>query len=352
MRAWYRATARPLPWRKNPEPYRVWLSEIMLQQTTVTAVIPYYERFLQRFPTVADLAAAPEAEVLRLWEGLGYYSRARNLLRAARVVVDRQGGQFPATVEELQTLPGIGRYTAGAIVSFAFNRPAPIVEANTLRLYCRLMGLRVDPRSAAGQRLLWEFAAMLPPARNPGEINQALMELGATVCNPRNPDCTSCPVLTHCRAAADGLQEVIPAPARRPELTRVVERAVVVRRGDEVLMMQHLAGERWAGLWNFLRFPADQVSGTLAAHVERRFGIGVTVREPFHTLTHGVTRYHITLHCHLGEWRSGEPKEGERPFRWVPIDELSGIPLPQSGRQLARLLARDIVRRQRRLFVE
>lgn len=352
LRAWYREAARPLPWRESHDAYRVWISEIMLQQTTVAAVIPYYERFLTRFPTVAALAAATESDVLQLWEGLGYYSRARNLRRAAQVVVEQHAGEFPQAVEELQALPGIGRYTAGAIVSFAFNRPAPIVEANTLRLYCRLLGTRVDPRSAVGQRLLWEFAGRLPPASEPSEINQALMELGATVCTPRTPGCARCPLLSHCRAAATGLQHEIPPPARRPELTRVVERAVVVRRRGQVLLMQHGVDERWAGLWNFLRFPAEEVTGSLSEHLQQRFGVRATVGDPFHTLTHGVTRYHITLHCHAAQWQSGEPQEGTRPFQWVTLEKLAGVPLPQSGRKLARLLVAEGTTTQRRLFAE
>lgn len=352
LRAWYREAARPLPWRESHDAYRVWISEIMLQQTTVAAVIPYYERFLTRFPTVAALAAATESDVLQLWEGLGYYSRARNLRRAAQVVVEQHAGEFPQAVAELQALPGIGRYTAGAIVSFAFNRPAPIVEANTLRLYCRLLGTRVDPRSAVGQRLLWEFAGRLPPASEPSEINQALMELGATVCTPRTPGCARCPLLSHCRAAATGLQHEIPPPARRPELTRVVERAVVVRRRGQVLLMQHGPDERWAGLWNFLRFPVEEVTGSLSEHLQQRFGVRATVGDPFHTLTHGVTRYHITLHCHAAQWQSGEPLEGTRPFQWVTLEKLAGVPLPQSGRKLARLLVAEGTTTQRRLFAE
>ena len=166
--AWYPRNARPLPWRKSADPYRIWISEIMLQQTTVAAVVPYFERFLARFPTLAALAQANEQDVLRLWEGLGYYSRARNIHKTARVIVRELGGLFPDEVARLAELPGIGRYTAGAIASFAFDRRAPIVEANTLRLYCRLLGFRGDPRSAAGQKLLWEFAGLILPRESRG----------------------------------------------------------------------------------------------------------------------------------------------------------------------------------------
>jgi A/G-specific adenine glycosylase len=226
----------------------------MLQQTTVAAVRPYFERFLARFPTVADLAAAPLDDVLRLWEGLGYYSRARNLHRAAQELVTRFAGEWPSTVKELRSLPGIGRYTAGAIVSFAFDRPAPIVEANTLRLYSRLLGYEADPRSTAGQRVLWEFAERLVPARAPGDFNQALIDLGATVCTPVEPQCDACPLKSCCRAFAVNRQSQIPPPPTRPAVTELTEVAVVVRMKKQVLLRRCQPGERWAGLWDFPRF--------------------------------------------------------------------------------------------------
>lgn len=213
--AWYRCHARDLPWRRTTDPYHIWISEIMLQQTTVAAVIPYFERFLAQFPTVAELAAAPENEILRLWEGLGYYSRARNLHRAAKVVTEHYDGCFPQDILSLQALPGIGRYTAGAIASFAFDAAAPIVEANTLRLYSRLLGYDGDPRSKKGQSILWGFAESILPRTKPGRLNQALMELGGSVCLPREPHCESCPVQQHCRAFRDGTQATIPRTNRR-----------------------------------------------------------------------------------------------------------------------------------------
>src|SRR5579872_810155 len=210
LRAWYSRHARPLPWRKTADPYVIWISEIMLQQTTVAAVVPYFDRFVKRFPTLESLASAAEKEVLRRWEGLGYYSRARNLHRAARILVRERGGRFPNDVAELLTLPGIGRYTAGAIASFAFDKQAPILEANTLRLYCRLLDFGGDPRSAAGQKLLWGFAGQIVPRRHPGTFNQSLMELGATVCTVDEPRCSVCPVRGYCAAFSRGRQTQIP----------------------------------------------------------------------------------------------------------------------------------------------
>jgi len=343
LRAWYRRVSRPLPWRESHDPYRVWISEIMLQQTTVAAVVPYFHRFLERFPTVDALAAAEEGDVLKLWEGLGYYSRARNLRRAAQVIVADHQGKFPQTVEGLQSLPGIGRYTAGAIVSFAHNQPAPIVEANTLRLYSRLMGLEEDPRSAAGQKRLWEFAALWPAGQNPGEVNQALMELGATLCTPQSPRCGECPLAAVCEARRLGRQAEIPPPARRPEITGLAEVAVVVQQGPHYLLMQRLPGERWAGLWDFLRFDEREAADEgLPAYLRRRFGIETDGHAEFLRLTHGVTRYRISLrgvHC---EWRRGTASEQERPFQWVSLDALAETPLPVTGRKLALALARTM----------
>lgn len=343
LRSWYRRVSRPLPWRESQDAYRVWISEIMLQQTTVAAVVPYFHRFLERFPTVDALAAAEEGEVLKLWEGLGYYSRARNLRRAAQVIVAEHRSEFPPTVEQLQELPGIGRYTAGAIVSFAHNQPAPIVEANTLRLYSRLMGLEEDPRSAAGQKQLWEFAALWPAGQNPGEVNQALMELGATLCAPQSPRCGECPLAAVCEARRMGRQAQIPPPPRRPEITELAEVAVVVQQGPQYLLMQRLPGERWAGLWDFLRFDEREAADEgLPAYLRRRFGIETVGHAEFLSLTHGVTRYRICLrgvHC---EWRGGAAQEEERPFQWVSLDGLAETPLPVTGRKLADALAKTM----------
>ncbi|MFW6124955.1 MAG: A/G-specific adenine glycosylase, partial [Pirellulales bacterium] len=228
---WYARSARDLPWRRTHDPYAIWVSEIMLQQTQVAAVVPYFERFLAAFPTVSELACATEHDVLRLWEGLGYYSRARNLHRAAHQVDRNYGGRVPDDPKQLADLPGIGRYTAGAIASIAFDRRTPILEANTRRVLSRLAALREDPRTATAERRLWQFADRILPRSRPGRFNQALMELGAEVCRPRDPACGRCPVHLHCRAYRAGLQHALPLPGRPTKVQRVREAAVVVRRG-------------------------------------------------------------------------------------------------------------------------
>ncbi len=347
----------------------------MLQQTTVAAVIPYFERFLARFPDVTALAAADEQEVLRLWEGLGYYSRARNLHRAARAVVERHGGAFPDDVPSLLQLPGIGRYTAGAIASFAFDQRAPIVEANTLRLYARLIGLRDDPRTAAGQKALWDFARRILPRAQPGRFNQALMDLGAMVCTPAAPDCARCPVQSHCAAFANGWQREIPVAAKRPEVTEVTHIAAAVEREGRWLLRQCGPGERWAGLWDFPRVDVSDIAqsmsggGSFASRsrstsgdlprdvrsaiesgVEGITGIAIRVGEVFHRLRHSVTRYRIDLWCCRASCREETERRapGELPGRpsradvqWVATAEFESLPLSVTGRKLAREIERS-----------
>jgi len=314
----------------------------MLQQTTVVAVVPYFERFLARFPTLAALAAAREEEVLRLWEGLGYYSRARNIHKAARRIIGELGGRFPDDVEGLCDLPGIGRYTAGAIASFAFQRAAPILEANTLRLYSRLLDFRGDPRSAAGQKLLWDFAARIVPRKDPGSFNQALMELGATLCTPDEPDCPSCPVRTSCAALANGSQREIPARAARVSPTAVTEVAVAIQRGSKYLLLKRPAGERWAGLWDFVRFAwtanGSISSAALANAVRGDTGLSVAIGDAVTQIRHSVTRFRITLHCYRAEWAAGELSDSYREFRWVAPSRFSQFPLSVTGRKFSRLL--------------
>jgi A/G-specific adenine glycosylase len=336
----------------------VWISEIMLQQTTVAAVIPYFERFLARFPTVETLAAAPEQEVLKLWEGLGYYSRARNLHAAARQIVAEGRGRFPEDAAGLQALPGIGRYTAGAIASFAFDLRAPIVEANTLRLYSRLLGYRGDPRSAEGQALLWTFAEDILPTRAPGRFNQALMELGGTVCTPAEPACPNCPVRMFCRAFAEGRQAEIPQPRQRPEVTDVVEACVAIHKGGRCLVRQRGPGERWAGLWDFPRFEMNGLAGEiplrsteesapapirlfLEEEVQSLTGVRVELGRLLTEFQHSVTRFRIRLLCYRADTRGGRLKRRGPPLRWVGRSELAQLPLSTPARRVAGALGGD-----------
>ncbi len=224
---WYDASKRELPWRATADAYRVWVSEIMLQQTQVATVLPYYERFLAAFPTVSRLAEAPLDEVLRLWSGLGYYRRARSLHAAARVVVERHGGSFPSALEAALALPGVGRYTAGAVLSIAYGLRLPAVDANAERVLSRVFVIEGDTRVGPAKRDLHAIAAKTAPADRPGDHNQALMELGARLCTPRRPQCTECPLADLCQARASGMEERFPAPRPRTPIVRVDRRFFV-----------------------------------------------------------------------------------------------------------------------------
>ncbi len=341
---WYRRQGRELPWRGLGDPYRVWISEVMLQQTTVTAVIPYYERFLRAFPNVQSLAAAEEADVLKLWEGLGYYSRARNLHRGAKEIVAQRQGVFPRNPDQLQQLPGIGRYTAGAIASFAFQQRAPIVEANTLRLYCRLLGYDGDPRSAAGQQTLWAFAEAVLPKDRPGEFNQALMDLGATVCTPSQPDCAACPVQRWCRAFRENRTAEIPQAARKPVVTELAAYAVAIKRQSKYLLRRCAPKERWEGLWDFPRYEFEQpfpaprdLERVIVDAVNDQTGLKIQLGPAVAQLRHSVTRFRITLQCFTAESQAGRlTPSGE--WAWVPPGEFSDLPLSVTGRKLAQRL--------------
>jgi A/G-specific adenine glycosylase len=342
LAAWYRRHRRDLPWRQTKDAYQIWVSEIMLQQTQVATVIPYFTRFVAAFPTVRDLAAAEETEVLRQWEGLGYYRRARQMHRAARMLADELQGEFPSSVEGVRRLPGVGRYTAGAIVSIAFDRAAPILEANTVRLFSRLIGYRDDVSTAAASRLLWQVAEAVLPPRRPGDFNQALMELGSLVCTPAAPECHRCPVVDLCQAYQRGQQLEIPRARAKAASEAVREAAVVVLRGDKVLVRRRAVGERWAGLWDFLRFPVSgrrggKLTQELLDKVRQQSRLGVETPRRIATLKHGVTRFRITLDCYVCEATAGE-KLGPGEWQWLDSAQLESYPLSVTGRKLARLL--------------
>jgi A/G-specific adenine glycosylase len=358
---WFEAHARDLPWRRTRDLYAIWISEIMLQQTQVATVVPYWQRFLARFPDVASLAAADEQEVLRLWEGLGYYRRARLLHAAARQIVEQHGGQFPTTFDAVRKLPGIGRYTAGAILSIGLDQRLPVLEANTTRVLCRLAALEADPRSTTAQNQLWALAEVLLPARRCGAVNQALMELGSTLCTPAHPDCLRCPLAGTCLARQRGIANQLPRQVKQKRYENVTEVAIAVRRRRDVLLRRCVAGERWAGLWDFLRFSwftegvgsvtarprarsCDLPNASAICH-QCREQTGVPIRNPRYisTLQHGVTRFRITLHCleaKLDGQLPGSPNEraAGRVWRWVPLAELDQVPLSSTGRAISRLL--------------
>ena len=310
---WYRRSRRDLPWRRTRDPYAIWVSEIMLQQTRVETVIPYWQRWMASFPTVQALAAAPLDEVLRHWAGLGYYSRARNLHRAAQQI---GVGAIPDTVEGLLELPGVGRYTAGAIASIAFGREAPLVDGNVERVFARLF--LIEDRTAA-----WKKAEALAPT---GDFNQALMELGATICTPRNPTCLVCPVTKVCEARALGIQEQVPARRAAKQVPIIDAAVLVLRRRGQLLLCRRPASGLWGGLWEF-------PTGDDARHAARRVGLRVRARRiglVEHTLTHRHMRFHVYRGSAAGRIRL----DGYEDYRWVGPDELVAAAISTATRRV------------------
>jgi A/G-specific adenine glycosylase len=339
---WYDRNRRDLPWRvppgTTPNPYHVLVSETMLQQTQVATVTPYFHRFIERFPTLADLAAADEQTVLRLWQGLGYYSRARNLHAAAKLLIHEKNGEIPQDVESLLHLPGVGRYTAGAIASIAFDTPAPILDGNVARVLCRLDGISADPRDRQTQQLLWQRASQIVPQTRPGDFNSAIMELGATVCTPRSPQCLICPVKKHCQAFAAGLQDQIPLRQKKIATPLVHRRTFCLRNSHaKWLIEQRPLRGRWAGLWQFITSESDE-SPVSAAAVRTAVGVKSTTPRQISTIEHALTHRRYRFDVYLCDVRSPCKKNRDANRRWVGLDELEQYPLPRPHVRIAEFL--------------
>jgi A/G-specific adenine glycosylase len=314
----------------------------MLQQTQVVTVVPYFLRFLKAFPTIAALAAAPEREVLRHWEGLGYYRRARDLHRGAHFLAAQHAARLPNDPQIFGRVPGVGRYTLGAVLSQAFDRRLPIVEANSQRLLCRFFGWRQDPRSNPVRNRLWQTAQDMLPARNVGEHNQALMELGALVCTPARPSCHNCPLRTRCQAHLRGLQNQIPVRSPPPKTVAVSEVAVVLWQARRVLVVQRPDHGRWARLWEFPHGPLQkgETHGAAAARIIRQnTGLKAEIGSKLLTIRHGVTRFRITMTCLQARHRGGSLHANVYPqARWLRPVQLPDYPVSTPQRRLAQAL--------------
>lgn len=277
----------------------------MLQQTQVATVIPYYARFIERFPTVQELAQASQDEVFQYWAGLGYYRRAKQLHSAAKQIVEQFNGNFPIRFDDVLNLPGIGRYTAGAILSFALGQRLPIVEANTLRLYARLIALKDPTTTKTSQASLWHFAERILPSKDCGHVNQAMMEIGSQVCTPKNPRCTECPFESICPTRKQNAYDRIPAPKKPTQFTELTEALLIVHNSKgEILLRRCSTGERWSGLWDFPRFDATGLNkraanfeASLSQEFCKTYGVPIQMDSCVHKLKHGVTRYRISLSC-------------------------------------------------------
>jgi len=323
---WFKKYGRNLPWRDTCDPYAIWISEIMLQQTQVVTVLDYYRRWMKRFPDFATLAAASEADVLGLWQGLGYYSRARNVHSAARVVIKEHAGKMPASLMDIRKLPGIGRYTAGAISTFAFDEPEPIVDANIARVLARLLNLGIPIDSTAGQAALWDEAAALQPESNARLYNSALMELGALICLPRSPKCTVCPVKKHCAAVNP---EALPVKKPRRKTVKLTENAAWIVKGGSILLQQQ-TGVRWRGLW---KLPTFNPSPTADQQI---------LPTPLLQLTYPFTHHRVMLSI----FRQSAPATNGTDQSWFKMSSLEQLAMTAPHRRaVEQLLAAKITGR-------
>ena len=342
---WYRTNKRTLPWRDaaHKDPYAVWVSEIMLQQTRVETVIPYFEKWMKSFPTIAALAAASEQEVLNAWEGLGYYSRARNLHRAARIVAEQYGGELPRDLRELAELPGIGRYTLGAIASIAFDMPVPALDGNIKRVYARVFDIVEPVDTPKGEAILWDLAEKHLPKNEAGDYNQALMDLGATICIPKNPRCLICPLMKVCLARQRGTQNERPVKTPKKSVPHHVHAAGVFVKRGRVLLAKRPSKGLLGGMWEFPngRVAGDPLEG-LAQALKTGYGLrlGTSRRivretEPLGVVRHGYSHFSVTVHVYRSEL-ADEP--GNEHMKWIPLRELDEYPMGRIDRQIANLL--------------
>jgi A/G-specific adenine glycosylase len=341
--AWYDREKRSLPWRGAADPYAVWVSEIMLQQTRVETVAPYFTRWMLRFPTLAALAAASQQEVLQLWEGLGYYSRGRNLHQAARLVMEQTNGCLPSTGAELRRLPGIGSYTAAAIASIAFGRDEAALDGNIRRVLARLFNLTALLRTPDFERKAISLAESLLPSGRAGDHNQAIMDLGATVCIPRAPACPRCPLTGFCQAFALGIQEERPLTIRKPAVPHHTVTAAVLRRDGAVLIARRPESGLLGGLWEFPGGkvePGEELPACLQREIREELGMEIAVGALIGVFRHAYTHFRITLHAFECRIVSGSPQPLEASeLRWALPADLHQFPMGKIDRQIAKKLA-------------
>jgi len=343
---WYAQHARELPWRGHPDPYAVWVSEIMLQQTRVETVIPFFEKWMQRFPSVFELAAASQQEVLNFWEGLGYYARARNMQRAAQIIATEYQGKLPRTAQALQQLPGIGRYTAAAIASIAFGEDQAALDGNIRRVLARVFDIAEPARSPAGERRLWQLAAEHLPPGTAGDYNQALMDLGATICTPAAPDCPQCPVAELCQACALGIQEQRPVNQPKPKIPHYTVTAAVIQQDGKVFIAQRSAQGLLGGMWEFPGGkiePGETLTACLKREICEELNVDIEVGAPFGLYEHTYTHFKVTLHAFECELLNNDPPQAREhtALRWVRTAELDDYPMGKIDRQIAQKLTNN-----------
>ena len=351
---WWDAGHADWPWRQTDDPYAIWVAEVMLQQTQISTVIPYYERWLAQFPTVEALAAAPLDDVLKLWQGLGYYSRARYVWAAAQQVVAEYDGQLPQTVAELMALPGIGRYTAGAIASIAFGQPAPVLDGNVIRVLARLYNIEDDVTLTATKNRLWQLATELVPVERPGAYNQALMELGQTICHKGTPRCLLCPLAADCLARQQGTQAERPVRPPRKRIPHYdVVAAIIWHKADEArqpqsrfLIAQRPLDGMLGGLWEFpggKQEPDETLPQTLQREIMEELGMEVKNGRFLTKINHAYTHFRITLHAFHAYHVAGQPQHlAVKDHAWVRLADLDQYAFAVTNQKIITALRQEV----------
>ncbi len=336
--AWYHANARDLPWRKTSDPYCIWLSEIMLQQTKTETVIPYYENFLRAFPVISALAEADEDRVLKLWEGLGYYRRAHNLCRAAKMIVGTKGGQFPKSAKEWMKLPGVGRYTACAIASIAFGEKVAVLDGNVKRVLSRIFRVKGNINEQATLRKLWMITESLVAQKSPGDFNQAIMELGARICKPKDPRCDTCPVKRQCGAFQIGRQTSFPVMKRKREIPHYHVVAAVIRRNGRYLICKRPVDGMLGGLWEFPGGKVEKAESyeqALIRELKEELGIRIKVGERITTVKHAYSHFSVSLHAYRCDLARGKIKKYyHSEIKWIPRSHFSHYAFPGANHKV------------------
>jgi A/G-specific adenine glycosylase len=339
---WFEVHQRAMPWRDNPQPYYVWVSEAMLQQTQVDTVIPYFKRFIQRFPTVQALAQADQQEVLKLWEGLGYYSRARNLHKAAKLVCEKFNGNLPQTYDGLQEIPGIGPYIAAAIVSIAFGKPVPVVDGNVLRVFARFWGIEDDIRDAKTRVALFDRLTPVIATCDPSNFNQAMMELGALVCSPRTPKCGECPLQKDCVAFATHRSSELPFKSKKAPVPHYDIAVGVVWHDGKILIGRRKETQMLGGLWEFpggkLKV-GENAEAAAVREVKEETGLDVCVLKKYCIVKHAYTHFKITLHAYACDVLSGIAKpHATDELKWVHPEALRDYPFPTANKKVIQAI--------------
>ncbi|NEQ95369.1 MAG: A/G-specific adenine glycosylase [Cyanothece sp. SIO2G6] len=337
--SWYHHHGRDLPWRHNRDPYPIWISEIMLQQTQVKTVIPYYHRWLATFPSIAALANADEQAVLKVWQGLGYYARARNIHKAAQILMEQHHGVFPQEGNAVMALPGIGRTTAGGILSAAFDLPWPILDGNVKRILARLGGLTTPLKSHT--KTLWGWSELLLDQSHPRDFNQAIMDLGATICVPRSPHCPHCPWTHHCLAYIHNLQAAIPMTEKNAPLPHKNIGVAVIRNArGQVLIDRRRPEGLLGGLWEFPGGkvePGETIADCIVREIQEELGITIQVGAPLTTINHAYSHFRVTLHVHWCDYVAGKPQPLEcDEVRWVEPQTLNDYPFPKANEEIIK----------------